>query len=782
MSFVPLESIRVGTSDPAPEPTESAVHVADEADLKIAGMHCAACVSRVEQALGSVAGVAEASVNLATERAHVRVSRPVPSAALVSAVRAIGYDARLVRQAVEDDTERRERAAEQRALRMRLAIAVALGLPVLLLGNFGMLPPLDRIPRQTQNLLQLALATPVQWWAGWPFVRGAWRGVRHGSADMNLLIGLGTLAAYFYSAVATLVPEVFRRAGMAPQVYFDTAVTIVALILVGRLLEARARAGASGAIRRLMDLAPATARVIVNDTESEVPLDRVHVGDVLQVRPGERVPVDGVVVEGRSAIDRSMLTGEPIPTDVSSGDRVEGGTLNRTGAFRMRADRVGAETALMRIVRLVERAQSTKADVARLADRIASVFVPVVIAIAAITFALWLWLGPEPRLAPALLRAVAVLIIACPCALGLATPTALMVGTGRGAELGVLIRGADQLERAERIDTLVFDKTGTLTWGTPELVELAAAPGIEPSRALAVAASVERPSEHPIALAVVRAAHERGVTARAPEDFAAVPGRGVVGVLDGHAVVVGSPAFLAEQAALLGPLEADAARYAMRGHTVIAVAEDGAVLGLLAVGDRLKDDARSTVKQLSARGLEVWLMTGDHSRTAAATAQAVGIEPNHVLAEVLPEQKSERVKELQARGRRVAMVGDGLNDAPALAQADLGIAMGSGTDIAREASGITLVRADLAGVGAALALARRTMEVIRQNLFWAFAYNVIGIPVAAGLLYVFLRRGGPIGPILGWDGTLDPMVASLAMAFSSVSVVTSSLRLRRFRE
>ena len=778
MSFVSVEALEKGSSLAASAGGEPA---AGEADLKIAGMHCAACVSKVEQALGSVPGVAEASVNLATERAHLRLAAPVPSDALVQAVRGVGYDARLVTQAAPDDAERRERAAERSALRRRLVVAVALGVPVVLLGNFGGLPPLDRIPARTQNLLQLLLATPVQWWAGWPFVLGAWRGVRRGTADMNLLIGLGTLAAYFYSAAATLAPEAFLRAGVPPQVFFDTAVTIVALILVGRSLEARARAGASSAIRRLMELAPATARIVEEGAEREIPLDRVRPGDVLQIRPGERIPVDGVVLEGRSEIDRSMLTGEPIPVEVSHGDAVDGGTLNGRGAFRMRAERVGAETALMRIVRLVERAQGTKADVARLADRIAAVFVPVVIAIAAMTFALWLWLGPEPKLAPALLRAVAVLIIACPCALGLATPTALMVGTGRGAELGVLIRGADQLERAERIDTLIFDKTGTLTWGRPELVELAAAPGMDPGRLLGVAASVERHSEHPIGLALVRAAGERGVGLEEPEDFAAVPGRGVVGVLGGHAVAVGSPGFVAEQGAPLGALQAEADRLAMLGHTVIAAAWDGEAIGVLAVGDRLKEDAREVVRRLRRRRLEVWLLTGDHARTASATAAAAGIDPVHVLADVRPEQKSERVQELQSRGRRVAMVGDGINDAPALAQADLGIAMGSGTDIAREASGITLVRADLGGVVAAVDLARRTMQVIRQNLFWAFAYNVIGIPVAAGLLYVFLRRGGSVGPVLGWEGTLDPMLASLAMAFSSVSVVTSSLRLRRFR-
>ena len=513
----------------------------------------------------------------------------------------------------------------------------------------------------------------------------------------------------------------------------------------------------------------------------EVPLDQVQPGDVLLVRPGEKVPVDGVVLDGRSSVDASMLTGESLPVDVGAGDRVAGATVNQSGSFRMRAEHVGADSMLMQIVRLVQQAQGSKAEVARLADRVAAVFVPVVISIAIAAFVLWFDFGPAPRHSQALLKAVAVLIIACPCALGLATPTALIVGTGRGAELGVLIRGADALEAADGISTVVFDKTGTLTRGRPELTDVVPAPGVEEPRLLAVAASVEQRSEHPLAQAVVRGARERGVTPTEPDDFSALPGRGVLAVLQGRVVALGSPALLAEQGAALGALEAERERLERAGRTVIAVAENGAPLGLLAVADTIKRDAAATVAAMRRSGLEVWMITGDNARTAEAIAAQAGIGPDRVLAQVLPGEKSAKIAELQQGGRRVAMVGDGINDAPALAQADLGIAMGGGTDIAMEASGITLVRGDLAGVPVALRLARRTMQVIRQNLFWAFIYNTLGIPVAAGVLYLFLRPGGPVGPLWGWQGTLHPMLASLAMALSSVSVVTSSLRLRGFK-
>jgi len=646
---------------------------------------------------------------------------------------------------------------------------------------FGMLPPFSRIPIETRNAIQWLLATPVQFWAGARFVRAIGRAVTRRIADMDLLIGIGTLSAYLFSTAATFFPAAFRHAGLMPETYFDTAVTIVTLILLGRLLESRARAGTSRAMRRLLDLRPRTATRIAGDTTESVPLDRVVPGDLLQVRPGERVPVDGVVTDGRSTIDRSMLTGESLPVEIGVGDPVTGATLNLTGAFRMRAEKVGADSMLMQIVRLVEEAQTTKAKVARLADRIAAVFVPVVIAIASLALVLWLALGPEPRVAHALLAAVAVLIIACPCSLGLATPTALIVGTGRGAELGVLLRSAQALESAGALDAIVFDKTGTLTRGRPEVTDLVPVAGVAETELLALAATAERASEHPLAGAILRAADARGLAGAETEDFAAVPGQGVIAVAGGRVIALGTPAFLGTQGADPTPLEATRARLEGEGKSVVGVAADGVLRGWIAVADTLKPDAAATVRALEALGAESWMITGDNRGTALAMARAAGIDERRVIAEVLPTGKADAVRELETRGRRVAMVGDGLNDAPALAAASLGIAMGTGTDVAMEASDVTLVGPELAAVPVAIRLARRTMTVIRQNLFWAFAYNALGIPIAAGLLYVFLRPGGPIGPIAGWHGTLDPMLASLAMAMSSISVVTSSLRLRGFK-
>ena len=784
MTLVRLETVQPPSATPGP----LAAPAAGTVDLQITGMHCASCVTRVEQALGAVPGVRGASVNLATERASVTLSIPLAPEQLAEAVRRAGYGARPVSGPVADASAEREREAERRALTRRFAVAAALSVPVVVLGNLGMLPGLRAIPMAAQNWIQLLFATPVQLWAGWPFVRGSWIALRRRTADMNLLVGVGTLTAYLYSLAATAAPGWVRGTGQEAHVYFDTAAVIVTLILLGRMLESRARASTSQAMRRLLDLRPRTARRVAAlgregdpGGVEEIPLDRVVPGDVLLVRPGEKVPVDGVVLDGRSSVDASMLTGESLPVDVGPGERVTGATLNQSGAFRMRAERVGADSMLMQIVRLVQQAQASKAEVARLADRVAAVFVPVVLSIAIAACVLWFDFGPEPRVSGALLKLVAVLIIACPCALGLATPTALIVGTGRGAELGVLIRGADALESADGIRAVVFDKTGTLTRGRPALTDVRPAPGVEESRLLALAAAVEQRSEHPLAEAVVRGARERGLGLSEPEDFSAVAGRGVVALLAGRTIAVGSAAWLAEQGVDLAALEPERARLEDAGRTVFAVAENGAPLGLLAVADTLKPGAREAVATLERAGFEVWMITGDNARTARAIARDAGIAPQRVLAQVLPGEKSAKLAALQAAGTRVAMVGDGINDAPALARADLGIAMGGGTDIAMEASGITLVRGDLAGVPVALRLARRTMQVIRQNLFWAFVYNTLGIPVAAGALYLLLREGGPVGPLFGWQGTLHPMLASLAMAFSSVSVVTSSLRLRGFR-
>jgi Cu+-exporting ATPase len=787
MNLIPIRQLDPPISDPAKAPgapDEAPETSSGGLELRISGMHCASCVGSVEHALGSVPGVAEASVNLATERAHVRLAGPVSLDRLTQAVRAAGYQAYPVAApgAVGgEDAEQRARALELSNLTLRLVGAGLLTLPVLLLANLWLFPSFRGAAAGAANWLQLLFASPVLWWAGWPFMLGAWNSLRRRTADMNLLIGVGTLAAYLYSLAATVFPGAFRAAGAAPDVYFDTAAVIITLILLGRLLEARARAGTAAAIRHLLDLRPRIAHRLTGEETRDVPLEEVVPGDLLLVRPGEKVPVDGVVVDGRSTLDRSMITGESIPVEIGPGDAVVGATLNQTGAFQMRAERVGAESMLMQIVRLVQRAQVGKAAVARLADRIAAVFVPVVITIAIMTFVAWFALGPTPRLAHALLAAVAVLIIACPCALGLATPTALLVGTGRGAQLGVLIRGADALESAHRIDTVVFDKTGTLTRGTPTLVDVVPARGVDPSRLLRVAAAVEQYSEHPLANAIVTGARVRAFSLARPSEMVAVPGRGMVAKLEGHAVVLGTPALLEQHRIPHASLEAERSRLEALGRTVVMVAEGGSLLGLLAVSDGLKRDARATVEELEKAGLELWMVTGDNARTALAIAAEAGIPAERVRAEVQPGGKSGIIREMQSRGRRVAMVGDGINDAPALAQADLGVAMGGGTDIAVEASGVTLVRGDLAGVPLALRLARQTLRVIRANLFWAFIYNVVGIPIAAGVLYILLHRGGPIGPVFGWDGTLNPMVASLAMALSSVSVVTSSLRLRSFR-
>ncbi len=773
MSFVPLQTLRRETQTPPP--------VVDTVRLRVSGMHCASCVARVESALASVPGVASAAVNLATHRAEVGLAGAVDAGALTAAVRGAGYDAHVVSTPVADDAERRERDLEVRDVRRRFVVGLGFGAVVFVLAHVDMvLPGLLRLRGDTSNLLQLLFTIPVQFVAGWGFVRGMVKGFARRAPDMDTLVGLGTLTAFTYSAVATLWPAAVGEHHGA-HVYFDTAVTIVVLILLGRLLEARAKARASRAMRALLDLQPRTARRLRDaaDTAGEdVPLDAVRSGDLLMVRPGERVPVDGVLEDGRSAVDQSMLTGESIPVEVGPGSRVTGATLNGTGAFRMRADRVGADSMLMQIVAMVDRAQSSKAAVQSLADRIAAVFVPAVIAIALLAFVVWLATGAG--LTTALLRLVAVLIVACPCALGLATPTAIIVGTGRGAELGVLVRDARALEAAAGVGAVVFDKTGTLTRGAPQLHDVVTAPGVDEGRLLRAAATAEARSEHPLATSVVRGARERGVEPLETEDFGATPGRGVWALAGGRALVAGRGAMLADFGADDSPLARERESLESRGRSVVAVAENGELLGLLGLADTPRPDAAATIAALGRDGLEVWLVTGDHARTAQAIADGAGIARERVLADVLPADKRAKVSWLQAQGRRVAMVGDGLNDAPALAQADVGLAMASGTDVAMEASGVTLVRGELMAVRDALRLARRTMQVIRQNLFWAFAYNVVLIPVAAGVLAPLLAGNGPGGPLWGWRGTLHPMLASLAMALSSVSVVTSSLRLRRF--
>jgi Cu+-exporting ATPase len=731
----------------------------EKAELSVTGMSCAGCALNVEKALKKRAGVLEANVNLATAKATVEYDPGLVSRTdLVRAIRDAGYG---VAAAAEEPGAQADR--DFRSLRSSVIWGAALA-ALIFLGSMRNWFPW--MPGLLQNFFVLwALATPVQFYLGARFYRAAWSALRHGTANMNTLVAVGTSAAYFFSVVATVLPGFFRRAGVEPQVYFDTSAVIIVLILFGRMLEARAKGKTSDAIRRLMGLRPRTARLVGAEGEREVPIEEVRPGDILVVRPGEKVPVDGVIVEGRSSIDESMITGESLPVDKGPGQEVVGATLNKWGSFRFRAVRVGEDTALARIIRLVEEAQGSKAPIQRLADAIAARFVPAVIVIAVLTFLVWALAGPEPRLVFALLNFVAVLIIACPCAMGLATPTAIMVGTGRGAEHGILIRSGESLETVHKADTFVFDKTGTLTNGRPEVTDVVAASGTERTGLLALAGSVENGSEHPLGQAVVRRAQAEGSELVTAEDFRALEGLGVEGLVSGRRVVVGSPRLLESTGIDLSDLAGAAARLAEEGKTVALVAVDGRPAGLFALADTLKPDAREAVGKLRRSGLRVVMLTGDNARTARALAAEAGID--EVQAEVLPGDKAAAIRKLQAEGRTVAMVGDGINDAPALAQADVGLALGTGTDVAMASADITLISGDLDKVAAAVELSRRTLRTIRQNLFWAFVYNVIGIPLAAGALYPFFG-------IL-----LNPMIASAAMALSSVSVVTNSLRLRR---
>jgi Cu+-exporting ATPase len=756
---------------PAPERCEIA--------FGVAGMTCAGCVRRVEKALARVPGVQEASVNLATEQARV-VYDPAVAALdqLTAAVEKAGYRVgpppvapgpppaalAAVPAAEPVDPHELERQREVEDLKRKSLVSLAVGAVMMAL----MVLPLG-VDREVLAPVLLIAATVVQFWAGRVFYDAAWAAARHGATNMNTLVVVGTSAAYGYSAFVTLWPSLAERWGFPRDLYFETAVIIIALILLGRWLEARARTQAGAAIKALMGLQAKTARVLRDGVEQDIPIEAVQVGDLVRVRPGEKVPVDGVIHEGRSTLDESMLTGESLPVEKGPGDEVIGATLNKTGSFLFRATRVGKDTALAQIVRLVAEAQGSKAPIQRLADAVAGVFVPVVLVLAAITFLGWLLLGPEPRLTLALQAAIAVLIIACPCALGLAAPTAIMVGTGKAAENGILIRGGGALEQARRITTIVLDKTGTLTRGRPAVTEVVAVNGLTEPELLRLAAAVEAASEHPLGAAIVDRAREQRLEVPRSDDFQALPGRGVQARVEGRLVTLGNRVLMEDQAIPLDGLAARADAIAGAGATPLFVAVDGAAAGLIAVADTLKPESRAAVDQLRALGLDVWMLTGDNRATAEAIARRAGIAPDHVLAEVLPDQKADTVRALQAEGRIVAMVGDGINDAPALAQADLGIAIGTGTDVAMAASDITLVGGDLRTIVTAIALSRRTVATIKQGLFWAFAYNVILIPVAMGALY-------PFTGVL-----LNPVLAAAAMAMSSVSVVTNALRLRGFR-
>jgi Cu+-exporting ATPase len=725
--------------------------------VTITGMHCAACAATVEEALRKTEGVAEANVNFATEQAGVLLDESrVTFDDIAGVVKSAGYG--IVMPGMED-AERLARERELRGLRLRLWVSLAATVSIMLFDH------VFALPTRVAPWVLLLLATPVQFWAGWRFYRGMWIALRGGSANMDTLIAVGTSAAYFYSLAVTVAPAFVQRIGAEAHVYYDTSAMIITLILLGRNLEAGAKGRASEAIRRLMHLQSKVARVVREGEEVEIPIDDVHVGDMVLVRPGERIPVDGEVIEGESAVDESMVTGESMPVDKEPGDPVVGSTVNQSGAFRFRASRVGAETVLAQIIRLVQEAQGSKAPIQRLADRVAGIFVPVVIAIAIITFAIWLFVGPNPTYA--VVAAVSVLIIACPCALGLATPTSLLVGTGRGAELGILIRSAEALEVAGAIDTVIFDKTGTLTRGEPQVTDVVAGASWTDDRLLALAASAERNSEHPLGGAVVQAARARGLTLSDATEFRAISGMGVRAGIDGKTVIVGSKQLLGQEQVAVGPLLDAADRLAAEGKTVMLVAVDGDAVGAVALADVPKEEAAAAVRALKEMGLAIVLITGDNERTAQAIARQVGID--QVEAGVLPDQKADSVKALQAKGRRVAMVGDGINDAPALARADTGIAVGRGTDIAMESADITLVRDDLRLVPEAIKLSRATLSNIRQNLFFAFFYNSLGIPIAAGALYPVIHT------------LLHPAMAAAAMAFSSVSVVANALRLRRYR-
>ena len=751
--------------------------------LNIGGMTCAACVYHVERALNGVPGVNRASVNLGVEKATVDYSPGLAGLDdLRRAVEEAGYTVESAGDR-EREMERLSKVREVRALRSRLIVAASCAI-LLFLGAFKGFPWVAGwMETGFYPFLLWGLASLVLFWAGGSFYRSGLGALRHGSANMHTLIALGTGTAYGYSVAVVLLdafaPSLLSDAGIEGRVYFETATVIIALVLLGRYLEARARGQTSEAIRRLMELRPTTARVVREGGDSEVPVEEVDLGDLILVRPGEYIPVDGEVTEGNSAVNESMLSGESMPVEKSPGDLVYGATLNQQGVLFFRATRVGEKTALAQIIRLVQDAQASRAPIQRLADRVSAYFVPSVVAVAVAAFVLWLLVGPAPALTFALLVFVAVLIIACPCALGLATPTAIIVGIGNGAERGVLVKQAAALEIAHRVDVVVLDKTGTLTTGKPVVTGLAAS-GVSEREVLALAASAERGSEHPLAEAIVGEARQKGLALEAMSNFRNIPGKGIVAEVKGRTVLLGNRLLMEESGVVLDGLSGSADGMAQQGMTTMFLASDGEAKGVIAVADTVKPQAREGVARLRGMGLSVVMLTGDNASTAYTIARQLGID--RVEAEVLPQDKAEIVRNLQREGRVVAMVGDGINDSPALAQADVGMAMGGGTDVAAESADITLMRGDVGNVADALILSRQTIRTIKQNLFWAFFYNVLLVPVAAGVLYpVFQSLGGVPGSLeffFGTQGFLNPILAALAMAFSSVTVITNSLRLK----
>lgn len=724
--------------------------------LKISGMTCAACSARVEKKLNTLEGVKAANVNLTTERATVEyLPGQIKVGEMIKAVKALGYEAERMEE-VSRDREAEEKERELKSLRTSLVVSIVLSIPLVLSMLLGLLkvdiPGLAILHNQ---YFQLAIATPIQFVIGARFYKQSYYALRSGSANMDVLIAMGTSAAYFFSLYNVFFEE--AAPGMMKNLYFETSAIIITLILLGKYLEAVAKGKTSEAIKKLAALQAKTARVIRDGVEEDIPIEEVELGDVVVVRPGEKVPVDGKIIEGNSSLDESMLTGESLPVDKKAGDLVFGATINKYGTFKLEATRIGKETALAQIIKMVEDAQGSKAPIQKIADQVAGVFVPAVLGIAAVTFLVWYLLGSGIN--QALISAVAVLVIACPCALGLATPTAIMVGTGKGAENGILIKGGEHLETAYKLNAVVLDKTGTITKGKPELTDVIPLGKMEPDELLTLASIAEKSSEHPLGAAIYEKGKENNGQIDDPEVFEAIPGRGVRAVIKQQEVYVGTRKLMMEQGIDTEPVEDQISQLEDQGKTAMLMAIDGKLEAVLAVADTLKESSQEAIADLQEMGIEVYMITGDNQRTADAIARQVGI--TQVLAEVLPENKAEEVEKLRAEGKVVAMVGDGINDAPALATADIGMAMGTGTDVAMEAADITLMRGDLRTIPASIRLSRQTMRKIKQNLFWAFIYNIIGIPFAA-------------------LGMLNPVIAGAAMAFSSVSVVTNSLSLKRY--
>ncbi len=732
----------------------------------IRGMHCASCVGVIEKSLKRTHGVEDANVNLATEKATVTYDPDILSEEQIeSAVAGVGYKLITNDDATPSDQEKEEKVKELKDLRNKVGLSLFFGALIL----WGSFPGLSNTsPVILKNFwVQLLLASPVQFWAGWIFYRATIPALKHRTANMDTLVAIGTTVAYLYSAFVTVFPKIVMDLGIEVMPYFDVATIVIGLILLGRYFEARAKGQTSEAIKKLIGMQAKTARVLVGGKEIDMPIEQVVIGSVIRVRPGEKIPVDGQILDGESSIDESMITGESIPIDKANGDMVVGATLNKSGTFTYKATKVGQDTMLAQIIKLVQEAQGSKAPIQRIADLISSYFVPIVIMLAIFTFSVWYVAGPAPSLAFAMLNMVAVLIIACPCAMGLATPTAIMVGTGKGAEQGILIKDAESLEIAHKVNTIIFDKTGTLTQGKPEVTDIVPTGNFSENEVLKLAASLEKGSEHSLAEAITKSADSKKIKVGKVSKFRAVSGFGVEGVVSKKQLFFGNRKLMDREKIKFQIYVKQIEKLELEGKTVMLLASRRELIGLVAVADTPKESAKAGVEALRGKGIEVVMITGDNKRTAEAIAKKLGIE--RVLAEVLPDQKEAEVRKIQAEGKVVAMVGDGINDAPALAQANVGIAMGSGTDVAIEAADITLINRDLKSVAAAIELSRKTMRTIKMNLFWAFGYNILLIPVAMGALYPFFH-------IL-----LNPIFASLAMASSSISVVSNSLLLKRYK-